>query len=717
MSEVCEYIKAKGKPSFLPLVTHLKQTLIVAEKLADCLGLNKEVARCGAVLHDIGKVSPVFQKRLFEKTNYKKIYRHEIGSIFFLSLFPENIHSQLIEMIIAHHKSIKKDSGEKGILDLCKIFGDEIADSHLTAWETWSPDALKILDSFGIRTEEISREKAKENYYEVVNYCKKEINAENGYSEWRGLLNSADYFASAFENKTEKYLKPAFKTPKTSFFYRKHELYPLSLKDSNSLKKHTIVVAPTGAGKTDYLFRRTRKRVFYTLPFQASINAMYKRIKNDLKESNPELDIRLLHSASRVVIKDQEEKVLQNLVGSSIKILTPHQLASIIFGTSGYESIILDLKGNDVILDEIHTYNKASRAIVLKIVEVLKNIGCRIHIGTATMPSDLYRRILDIFGRENVLEVKLENEELEKFNRHIIHKLDELEDSYQIISKAVSENKKILLVANRVDKAQKWFSEIKEFYPDISTLLLHSRFKRGDRNQKEQDLMGIDEKGIPLNKFNTSEKACIVVSTQVVEVSLDISFDLMITETAPLDSLIQRFGRVNRKRTKETIGKYRPIYVIKPTEDKKEALPYDVDVLKKSYNELPDNELLKEIELQNKIDMVFPTVDLMNIETHTIFKHNEKWSIDKLTNRNKSILFDLLEIESVSVIMESDVERYMDADFEERMMLEVPMRFWSVKRYEQLKGYGNDPFILPDDLYSYEEGLNIKKEDINSQFI
>ncbi|MDZ7763228.1 MAG: helicase-related protein [Melioribacteraceae bacterium] len=66
-----------------------------------------------------------------------------------------------------------------------------------------------------------------------------------------------------------------------------------------------------------------------------------------------------------------------------------------------------------------------------------------------------------------------------------------------------------------------------------------------------------------INNFNSSDEACIVVSTQVVEVSLDISFDLMITETAPLDSLIQRFGRINRIRNNETIGKYKPIFVIR----------------------------------------------------------------------------------------------------------------------------------------------------------
>jgi len=87
-------------------------------------------------------------------------------------------------------------------------------------------------------------------------------------------------------------------------------------------------------------------------------------------------------------------------------------------------------------------------------------------------------------------------------------------------------------------------------------MLIHSRFKRGKRSQLESDLK---------NVYNESPEACLVVSTQVVEVSLDISFDMMITECAPIDALIQRFGRINRKRTQDTIGKFKPIYVITPT--------------------------------------------------------------------------------------------------------------------------------------------------------
>lgn len=707
---VCEHIKAKGKPDFTPLHTHLQHVSLAIEKVADSLGFDKEISKQGAILHDIGKASPIFQKRLSPDYKWEesdKPYRHELASLFFLSLFDEAIHPQLIEMVVAHHKSIENDTRNRGILDLEENIEDVVA-LHSSDWEIWSKDALKILASFGIKTHEITINEAESNYYKALDYAEKMVQKQ-GFSEWKGLLMSADHFASAMINESEKQLTKLFKTPNLNFFERKHELYPLSLIDASSDKKHTLIVASTGAGKTDFLFRRCKKRVFYTLPFQASINAMYKRVANDLKETNLDLDIRVLHSASRVVVKNKtiEEKTLQGLVGSSIKILTPHQIASIIFGTRAYEATILDLKGNDVILDEIHTYTEISRAIVIKIVEVLNKIVCCLHIGTATMPTDLYNKILKILGKENVYEVSLSKKELDKFDRHIIHKLSKWDNADIIVEQVIKEDKKVLIVCNRVKSAQERYEYFKEKY-DVQNLLIHSRFKRGDRNDKEKRLIGLDENGESTKEFNTSDKACLVVATQVVEVSLDISFDLMITETAPLDALIQRFGRVNRKRSSETIGKHKPVYLIPPPDDKKEALPYDLDILKASFDVLPDNEVLHERDLQEKIDTVFPEVDVMDIEQHSIFKSNGDVIINKLTHRPKSYLLELLEIDSVSCITEDDIENYTQAKFEERMMIEIPARYWSVKDFAQ-SPYGNKPFIVPNHSYNTESGFDIDK--------
>lgn len=686
----------KGNPG-TTLIDHLEHVACVAEAFAEYLGLDKKTARMGAVLHDIGKASPVFQERL--KPTYKKPleghdpYRHELGSLLFLHLVDEDIRPQVIEMVVSHHKSMLGDKRGYGILDLDEN-RDDAFELHSKYWEAWHDDAIGILKYFGWNIRPISLEEAEETFEEIIEYCDRK---ENGWSIWKGLLVGADHYASAMVYNTEKLVKKAFRIPNISFYNRQHPLFPLSLVSVYVTQKHTLVTAPTGAGKTDFLIRRCKGRIFYTLPFQASINAMFERIETDLRKSNPNLDIRLLHAASRIVVKDDtEEKDLQNLVGASIKVLTPYQLASVVFASKGFETILADLQNCDIILDEIHTYSDVSKAIVLKIIEVLNHFGCRLHIGTATMPTKLYNAILEMLGQENVYEFKLPNEELDKFDRHVIHKPMDFVEIKSVIKTAIIENEKILIVCNRVVHSQELFQQLSQEFPDVDIMLIHSRFKRGDRKRLEIELKDF---------YNTSPKACIVVSTQVVEVSLDISFDVMITDAAPLDALIQRFGRINRKRTEKTIGRYKPIYVLPPPEDEKAAIPYDLEIIKRSYEQLPNGEVFHEREAQEKIDKVFTNFKHPGIEQNAQFK-NGQFQIKELTHVSKSVLLESLGIDSVSCITESDRDDYMTADRDHRIQYEIPMRYWSVasKELEQLE-WGSHPFVIPDKAYSKAEGL------------
>ena len=694
-----------------PLIDHLRYVRTAIIKIASAFHMDAEIAQQGALLHDIGKVHPTFQERLGKSYNpLWTPFRHELASLFFLPLVAKEKRLAITDMIVAHHKSIKNDIRQLGILDLDDRFecdGGEVFKLHSKGFEEWSETAIEILEALGFMGRKIDAQEAEKCYYEAVDYC---IKKRYGWSKWKGLMIAADHFASALIKSTKVRIDKAFTVPDLSFYERQSKLHPLSLITANSQCKHTIIMAPTGAGKTDFLLRCCKNRVFYTLPFQASINAMYQRIKNDL--NGTEADIRLLHATSKIIIegKNTEERVLQSLVGSSIKVLTPHQIASIVFGTRGFESMLLDLKGNDIILDEIHTYTDISQAIVLKIVEILKIIDCRIHIGTATMPTILYDKILEILGKDNVYQVRLSNEEVDTFDRHVVHKHQNFESLYPIIDKALKEKQKVLIVCNQVKRAQETYADLDEIFPHIKKMLIHSRFKRTDRAKLEKDLK---------EKFDISNGACFVVSTQVVEVSLDISFDLMITETAPIDSLIQRFGRINRKRTNETIGNYKPVYVIKPPESESEAKPYDLNILKKSYESLPDNDVLHERNLQNLIDSVFHEIPMAIIESHVVFKDGQH-IIKELTHRAKSVLLEILDIDTATCIREGDREIYENTKAEERINLEIPILYKSVA-YKNLSQsqIGNCPFIIPDSSYSEALGLvldKVKPENYNTLY-
>ena len=118
--------------------------------------------------------------------------------------------------------------------------------------------------------------------------------------------------------------------------------------------------------------------------------------------------------------------------------------------------------------------------------------------------------------------------------------------------------------------------------------------------------------------------------------------------------------------------------------------------------------------LQEKIDEVFTNIDFLKIEQHSVFKENGNWSIDKLTHNPKALLLDLLDIDSVSCICESDKDAYMAANYEEKIQYEISTRFYVVKDLIQLKGYGSNPFIIPDSAYSSELGFEVEKARANN---
>ncbi len=697
MSEHYEILAKSDDGGRTTLFKHLNDVSDIAVTVARNVGLDVVIAREGALLHDIGKASPVFQKSLFGNSGLAPghVFRHEIASLFFISLVKEKHRDAVIDMIVAHHKSVYKDIRGLGLLDLEDENDNTFAD-HSAGFEEWCGAALDILEALELDVRPVSIEEAKANYEYAVDYC---CRKNRGCSMWRGLLMAADHMASSFYGSMRPPSDKIFIKPDLHFYDRRNTLYPLSLICGNSLRRHTIVTAPTGAGKTDFLLRRCRGRVFYTLPFQASINAMYDRIKKDL--SGTDAQVYLLHSASNLKLRDgsPEEIIMQRHVGASVKVMTPHQMASVAFGIKGYEAMALDLEGCDVILDEIHTYSDTIQAIVLKIVEILVALNCRVHIGTATMPSALYSRIIELLGGfDDVYEVKLEDSILETFNRHVVFKIDR-NSIDEIIERAMRDNLKVLIVCNQVKRAQDMFEFISETYPEVRKMLIHSHFKRKDRNRLETELK---------DRFNAIyDSPCIVVATQVVEVSLDISFDMMITECAPIDALIQRFGRVNRKRTPEIIGHYKPVYVLAPPDDDKEALPYCIDILKRTYSVLPDGgKVLREADVQRMIDSVYTEASFKNIDYTGIAFKDGDWQLKELCNNPKSALLETLDINSAVCITELDKERYLTGSMLERSEMEIPVSYNSIayRNLDQLDS-GLRPFVVPDNSYDDEKGL------------
>ena len=155
--------------------------------------------------------------------------------------------------------------------------------------------------------------------------------------------------------------------------------------------------------------------------------------------------------------------------------------------------------------------------MVLEIVKTLLRLDCRIHIGTATMPSVLYNEVLSILGgKDKVYEVKLPGDVLKSFNRHKIFKINSDDEIPNILDQAFRNREKVLVVFNTVKQAQDAFKTFSERFTKIPMMLIHSRFRRGDRVELETRLKR-QFNGDGSKEFGDGLCPCLVVSTQVVK--------------------------------------------------------------------------------------------------------------------------------------------------------------------------------------------------------
>lgn len=720
----------------LTLAQHTDHVVACAERFARAWGFDARLARLGAVVHDLGKGHPAAQAMLWHDTfcteygarsnafeqafpdvpwrealiqeikayDRRAPHRHELSSLGFLPLVPADDWPVVLELVVAHHKSVVGDKSGRGLLDLAAEEGlpdlGPTLERHLSDWDAWAPAASAVAASFGLDTREVSRADAAAAFA----WAFEAVQAQpRGWSPWRGLLMSADHFASAYTDDAARRADALFSKPAAATVYGPtgtyppSDDYPLSRRDAEAddARPHTLVVAPTGAGKTNFLFRRCRGRVFYTLPFQASINAMARRVLKDLGEG---ADVRRLHAASGVEAAGGEEDVsLQRFPGAAVKVLTPHQIASVVFGTAGHEATALDLSGQDVILDEVHTYGPLALSMVERLVRVLASLGCRVHVGTATIPKALRNLVLAALGAEDhVCEVRLTDAELDRYDRHRVEHVADENVARTRIAQAVTAGQRVLVVSNRVARAQERFAWAEEAFPNVPRLLIHSRFRRGDRARLEQGV----------RDYADAPGPCIVSATQVVEVSLDVSFDILVTDAAPLDALAQRFGRVNRHARGGVMLK--PVVIVAPSKADRDILPYDAATVRRSVEALPEGPL-RERDLQRRIDRVYPAVDALPIDLHLAHDADLNLRLMRLQHHPRSVIVDALQIESETAILASDEAAYRRGPASERVPLEIPAPE-ALGRLAAGNGWprcerGSWPVVVPDDQYDEILGL------------
>ena len=350
---------------------------------------------------------------------------------------------------------------------------------------------------------------------------------------------------------------------------------------SNESHKPILVLleAPMGEGKTEagvyaglQMARLWGKDGMYVaMPTAATANQMVGRIRALMESHAIPSDVRLLHSMAWLDntqefssdSPDERDEAVKWLAPLKRGLLGQYSVGTVdqaMFAATNvkYGALrLLGLSNKVLIIDEVHSYDAYMSEIIIRLLEWCKALRVPVVLMSATIPPFLKKKLLapyTDYGFSGAYpSITMINKEGKITEQHIpetshklicdVQMLPYLGKAEQIAEAAIERVRQggcLCVLMNTVREAQEVYQEICSRY-DGDRLLFHARFPAGHRTQIEQECIhryGKDRSQRPTQS--------ILVATQVVEQSLDVDFDGMLTAVAPIDLLLQRMGRIHR---------------------------------------------------------------------------------------------------------------------------------------------------------------------------
>lgn len=507
----------------------------------------QRVLKLACTYHDLGKINYFFRERVKHKLKFNPEVEmgHNILSVYLLNLFYEmefdkNYDEWLLlsNSILNHHRYVpnydvlyfKKDLINK---NLRKINEEDL---HINE-EIFEE---KIINIIGVE--------------ESIDL--KEMRNDLDYILIKGLLHKCDYSASAHIDCEIKNDFLYEKLNDLGYSWREIQQYCLDNSEEN-----LIIIGSTGLGKTEAsLLWGGDNKIFYVLPLRTAINAMYKRF-TEIIGSEYQDKVGLLHGETASVYLSEttvNEEMLKESekfydyyyktknMSLPITVATPDQLFDFVFKYPGYELKLATFSYSKIIIDEIQAYSPDILAYTIHAIKRINTLGGKFSILTATLAPFVKDLLLRHEDDEKEIEFKEEVFLTDKVRHNL--SIEERPISAEFIFNVLNKRQDIntcLIVVNTITEAQEMYYAFDELARDfdIEVDILHSKFTIGDRRLKEVKIL---EDGRKANQ--NEEKLKIWISTQIVEASLDIDFDIIFTELSELLGLFQRLGRCYRQR-------------------------------------------------------------------------------------------------------------------------------------------------------------------------
>lgn len=342
-----------------------------------------------------------------------------------------------------------------------------------------------------------------------------------------------------------------------------------------------LIEAPMGEGKTEagiyaalQMARQWKKHGFYVgLPTSATSNQMVGRMREFLALHGLEDTVRLLHSMAWLVDEDlpemqfdteEEAYAARWLLPVRRGLLAPYAVGTVDQAMMAVLMVkygvlrLLGLAQKTLVIDELHSYDVYMSELIERLLEWCKALEIPVVMLSATLPPEKKAQMLSPYTTEKLPQDYPAITAITEDGRAVVRKIGRtekhsvvsvslcpiLQDPEQIARKAaelVQDGGCLCVLLNVVDQAQTVYQALKQMGFDGETLLFHARFPAEWRQEIEAQCI----RWFGKDKSHRPKKA-ILVATQVVEQSLDVDFDAMMTAVAPIDLLLQRVGRVFR---------------------------------------------------------------------------------------------------------------------------------------------------------------------------
>lgn len=412
------------------------------------------------------------------------------------------------------------------------------------------------------------------------------------YTLINGVISYCDWCASLPHSPYIRISSKKLEGKLTEYFCNKN-LIPYSYQNkAKQIEEDILIQLPTGKGKTEtalfWLLSQNVNKIFYILPTVTTVDAMRSRFekifgKEWISFSHHLLEISLFEEERL----SQHELFIQKHLLKPIAVTTIDKILLTLMNYGHYTVNEIMLNNAAIVIDEIHSYSPFTFSLIIEAIRYLKEYhNVRICIMSATLPKVIECTLKSASKGCNptpLLSKRDVNSLYQKEHRTRIIPFREgisLIDSLDDIQRLLNKNDKVLIVTNTVSCAQYLFKNLKT--QTHKKILFHSRFTYGDRYKKQKEIDSLENR----------PQRVVLIATQIVEVSLNIDYDVLITELAPIDALIQRAGRVNRK------GKKQPcdIYIFDIMKGGKGWLPYEKEQIEKAKKLLSGKSISSELE-------------------------------------------------------------------------------------------------------------------------